>query len=86
MQTLKTECLDHFVICGEVHLRHIVREFVTHCHEECPHQAKGNAQRHVALVSDDALTNDAKIENAKATSDTDAKPDVPRILEFPSAK
>jgi putative transposase len=41
VQTLRTECLD-FLICGEVHLTHIVREFVEHYHEEKPHQAKGN--------------------------------------------
>jgi putative transposase len=31
VQTLKVECLDHFVVLGERHLNHIVREFVTYC-------------------------------------------------------
>jgi putative transposase len=42
VQTLKQECLHHFVILGEKHLRHLVSEFVAHYNEERPHQAKGN--------------------------------------------
>lgn len=42
MQTIKTECLDRFVVLGEAHLRHIVREFLAYYHEERPHQAREN--------------------------------------------
>jgi putative transposase len=42
VQTLRTECLDHFVIVGECHQCHLVTEFVAHYNEERPHQAKGN--------------------------------------------
>jgi putative transposase len=42
-QTLRVECLDHFVVCGEKHLRHLVTEFLEHYHEERPHQNLGNA-------------------------------------------
>jgi putative transposase len=42
VQTLRTECLDHFLILGEAHLAYLVREFVEHYHQERPHQAKGN--------------------------------------------
>jgi putative transposase len=31
------ECLDHFVVCGERHLRHLARELVAHHHAERPH-------------------------------------------------
>ena len=41
-QTLSQECLDHFVIFGEKHLRHLVSEFLTHYNAERPHQGIGN--------------------------------------------
>src|SRR5262249_25648632 len=43
VRTLRQECLGHFVICGESHLRHLVGEFVGHYLEERPHQGVGNA-------------------------------------------
>lgn len=42
VQTLRTECLDHFLILGEMPLAHIVKEFLAHYHEERPHQSRGN--------------------------------------------
>jgi putative transposase len=30
VKTVKYECLHHFVIFGERHLRHLIREFVEH--------------------------------------------------------
>lgn len=37
-----TECLDHFIIFGEGHMRHVAEEFIAHYNEERPHQGKGN--------------------------------------------
>jgi putative transposase len=42
VQTIKQECLDHFIFFGERHLRHVIGEFVAHYHEERPHQGVGN--------------------------------------------
>ncbi|MDB5309424.1 MAG: Integrase core domain protein, partial [Gemmataceae bacterium] len=42
VQTLRTECLDHFLMCGGKHLQHILKNFVAHYHEERPHQGVGN--------------------------------------------
>ncbi|MCA9067669.1 MAG: integrase core domain-containing protein [Planctomycetaceae bacterium] len=42
IQTIQQECLDHFVVLGEKHLNYLVSEFVTHYHEERPHQGIGN--------------------------------------------
>jgi hypothetical protein len=38
VKTLRTECLNHFVIFGERHLRHLVKEFMTHYLRERYHQ------------------------------------------------
>lgn len=42
VQTIQQECLDHFVVLGEKHLNHIVGEYMSHYHEERPHQALAN--------------------------------------------
>jgi putative transposase len=42
VQTIKTECLDLFVVLGEKHLRHIIGEYVAHYHAERPHLATDN--------------------------------------------
>jgi putative transposase len=41
VKTIKTECLDQFLILGERHLRHLLREFVVHYHTERYHQGLG---------------------------------------------
>jgi putative transposase len=41
VKTVRTECLDHFVIFGEHHLRHLLREFATHYNKERYHQGIG---------------------------------------------
>lgn len=41
VQTVKTECLDHFIVLGEKHLRHLIQEFVAHYHTERPHSSLG---------------------------------------------
>jgi putative transposase len=42
VQSLRQECLDHFLILGEGHLRHVLKEYLEHYNGERPHQAKGN--------------------------------------------
>lgn len=41
VKTIKEECLNKFVVCGEAHLRHLVGEFVCHCNGERYHQGVG---------------------------------------------
>ena len=41
VKTIRTECLDHFVIFGERHLRYLIKEFVEHYHTERYHQGLG---------------------------------------------
>ena len=38
MRTIRSECLDEFVIFGERHLRYVVQEFVEHYQAERHHQ------------------------------------------------
>ncbi len=42
VQTLKHECLHHFLICGGRHLDYLVQEFVEHYHTKRPHQGIGS--------------------------------------------
>ena len=42
VQTVEHECLHHFVVFGEAHLRYLLDEFLTHFHLERPHQGLGN--------------------------------------------
>jgi putative transposase len=48
VRTHRTECLDHFVVCGEKHLQHLVKEFLVHYHDERPYQGRGNVPLCVA--------------------------------------
>jgi putative transposase len=41
-QTVQVECLDHFVVLGEDHLRYIINEYVDYFNTERPHQAMNN--------------------------------------------
>ena len=41
VKTIKYECLNHFVIFGERHLRHLIKEFVEHYMTERLHQGIG---------------------------------------------
>ncbi|GIW91747.1 MAG: hypothetical protein KatS3mg109_2179 [Pirellulaceae bacterium] len=42
VQTVKGECLDHFIVFGEAHLRYLLKQFLIHYHECRPHQGLGN--------------------------------------------
>lgn len=40
--SIKSECLDHFIVFGEKHLNYLVAEWLAHYHDERPHQGKEN--------------------------------------------
>ncbi|TWT72837.1 Integrase core domain protein [Posidoniimonas polymericola] len=42
IQSVKYECLNHFIACGLNHLDYLVSEFVDYYHERRPHQRKDN--------------------------------------------
>lgn len=42
VQSARRECLDHFIVLGESHLRHILKEYETHYNLERCHQGVGN--------------------------------------------
>ena len=42
VQTIKQECLDHFIVFGHQHMDVLCREFAEHYHEERPHQGLEN--------------------------------------------
>ena len=41
VETIKYECLNHLVLFGERHLRHVITEFMAHYHRERFHQGLG---------------------------------------------
>ena len=40
--TIKRECLNHFIVFGERHLRYLISEYVTHYNTTRPHSSMGN--------------------------------------------
>jgi putative transposase len=38
----KAECLNHFIVFGEAHLRHILQQWIGYYHKCCPPQELGN--------------------------------------------
>ena len=42
VRSVKEECLSRLILFGERSLRHVLTEYVTHFHQERPHQGKGN--------------------------------------------
>ncbi|HTU23752.1 MAG TPA: integrase core domain-containing protein [Pirellulales bacterium] len=42
VQSIKQECLDHFMVLGQRHMDHLCKEFVEHYHAERPHQGLDN--------------------------------------------
>jgi putative transposase len=49
VQRTKHEVLDHFIVFGEHHLRHILACWVTYYHTQRPHQGLGNVPIQVPL-------------------------------------
>ena len=43
VQSIKQECLDQFIVFGEHHLEHLIREYERHYNTVRPHQGLGNA-------------------------------------------
>ncbi|MFC1642017.1 integrase core domain-containing protein [Myxococcota bacterium] len=58
VKTARTECVDHFVIFGERHLRVLVRESVAHYNAERFHQGLGSqlVRPSVAVSNDNSAT------------------------------
>jgi putative transposase len=42
IQSVKHECLDHFLVFGKGHFDYLMREYVAYYHTETPHQSLGN--------------------------------------------
>jgi transposase InsO family protein len=42
VRSIKEECLERLILCGERHLRRTIAEFVAHYHAERNHQGIGN--------------------------------------------
>ncbi|MCC7146349.1 MAG: transposase [Phycisphaeraceae bacterium] len=46
IQSIKQECLDHFIVFGQRHLHYLINEYVRYYHLHRPHQGLGNVPLH----------------------------------------
>lgn len=60
IKSIRNECLDHFIVFGEAHLGHLVRQYVAHYNAERFHQGMGGK----------LLTQNAHSANDNSTSGT----------------
>jgi putative transposase len=57
IESVRSECLRHFVVFGEKHLRHLLKEYLQHYHRERPHQGLNNEPLSgLAPVTEEATT------------------------------
>jgi putative transposase len=54
IQSIKHECLDHFTVFGERHLRYLINEYVGYYHEQKPHQGLSNTPLHGLQLIDES--------------------------------
>ncbi|MFH1024103.1 MAG: integrase core domain-containing protein [Planctomycetota bacterium] len=54
VQSIKNECLDHFVVFGENHLWHIVAEYADYYNTVRPHQGVGNVPLGMAAPEEES--------------------------------
>lgn len=59
VRSIRTECLNHFVILGERHLRHLLQEYVVHYNAERFHQGLGGR----LITEQDQPGNDNGVSN-----------------------
>jgi len=48
--TIKHECLNHFIVFGERHLRYLISEYVAHYNTTRPHSSMGNMPLELSLT------------------------------------
>ena len=62
VQSIKQECLDHFIVFGEHHLEHLIREYERHYNTVRPHQGLGNATIPAPPLPTEVPLNPSEIE------------------------
>ena len=55
VQRVKHECLNHFIVFGERHLRHILSRWLDYYHRFRPHQGLGNVPISPSEFSSDSM-------------------------------
>lgn len=62
IQSIKHECLNHFIVFGERHLRHLIDEYITYYHTVRPHQGLGNRPiEHLQLADEESNCEHARV-------------------------
>jgi putative transposase len=55
VQSIKQECLDHFIVFGHKHMNVLCSQFRDHYHLERPHQGKDNGLLHQPKLPQKAM-------------------------------
>ena len=62
IKSIRQECLNHFIVFGSAHLRHLVREYVAHYNGERYHQGIGGKllTENAVAANDNSITGTVK--------------------------
>ena len=59
--TIRRECLDHFIVVGEAHLRHLLKEYVQYYNTVRPHSSMGGPLEPLSVLTQGEICCDERL-------------------------